>query len=120
MTAPDVMVSGGEGSAFAACLAAREHGIDRLRLLFTDTLAEDTDLYRFLIETTFAVFARRAPGELVARARAVPEWHEDRYGRRGPLDAPRLDVTTALPQLSWISRGLDPWEVYVKERFSRQ
>lgn len=117
MTAPVVMMSGGEGSAFTAHLAARAHGADSLRLLFTDTLAEDTDLYRFLTETSFAVFGRRAPGELVARARMIPEWHEDRFGRRGPLDALRRDVMTALPQLSWISRGLDPWEVYIKERF---
>ncbi len=117
MTAPVVMVSGGEGSAFTACLAAREHGIDNLRLLFTDTLAEDTDLYRFLIETTFAVFGHTAPRDLVDRARAIPEWHQDRFGRRRPLFDLARDATLALPQLAWISHGMDPWEVYVKERF---
>lgn len=115
MTDAVAMVSGGEGSAFTAHLAMQRHG--RLRSLFTDTLAEDTDLYRFLIETVFAVAGRVAPRGLVERARRIPEWHEDRFGRRAPLAELRRDVTEQLPGFSWVAQGMDPWEIYMKERF---
>lgn len=43
-----VMFSGGIGSWAAAKRVADKHGTDGLMLLFTDTLVEDPDLYRFL------------------------------------------------------------------------
>lgn len=43
-----VMYSGGIGSYSAAARVLAEHGPDRVRLLFADTLVEDPDLYRFL------------------------------------------------------------------------
>jgi hypothetical protein len=43
-----VMFSGGIGSWAAAKRVAAEHGTAELTLLFTDTLIEDEDLYRFL------------------------------------------------------------------------
>ncbi len=45
-----VMFSGGVGSWAAAKRVAGRHGTDNLTLLFTDTLIEDEDLYRFLRE----------------------------------------------------------------------
>lgn len=44
------MFSGGVGSWMAAKIVASRHGTDNLTLLFTDTLIEDADLYRFLEE----------------------------------------------------------------------
>ena len=43
-----VMFSGGVGSWAAAKRVAERHGTDGLVLLFTDTLIEDADTYRFL------------------------------------------------------------------------
>jgi hypothetical protein len=43
-----VMFSGGIGSWAAAKRVVERHGTDDLTLLFTDTLMEDEDLYRFL------------------------------------------------------------------------
>lgn len=45
-----VMFSGGVGSWMAARRVAEEHGTENLHLLFTDTMIEDPDLYRFLDE----------------------------------------------------------------------
>lgn len=45
-----MMFSGGAGSWAAAKRVAAKHGTDNLTLLFTDTLIEDVDLYRFLPE----------------------------------------------------------------------
>lgn len=46
-----VMYSGGIGSWAAATRVIEEHGKENVTLLFTDTLIEDEDLYRFLTET---------------------------------------------------------------------
>ena len=46
-----VMYSGGIGSWAAAKRVAEQHGTDRLIMLFADTLQEDEDLYRFVIES---------------------------------------------------------------------
>lgn len=45
-----VMFSGGIGSWAASKRVAAQHGTDDLTLLFTDTLIEDEDLYRFLAD----------------------------------------------------------------------
>ncbi len=55
-----VMFSGGVGSWAAAKLVAQKHGTENLILLFADTLIEDEDNYRFLIEA-----AENVGGELV-------------------------------------------------------
>lgn len=55
-----VMFSGGVGSWAAAKRVAERYGTDELTLLFTDTLVEDADTYRFLREA-----AANVGGELV-------------------------------------------------------
>jgi hypothetical protein len=52
-----VMFSGGVGSWMAAKRVAEKHGTVGLTLLFTDTLIEDADLYRFLDEGAASVGA---------------------------------------------------------------
>lgn len=47
-----VMYSGGIGSWATAKRTIKQHGSDNVQLLFTDTLIEDKDLYRFLYETS--------------------------------------------------------------------
>jgi hypothetical protein len=109
------MVSGGEGSAYTAALVQRTYGIDWL--LFADTLAEDTDAYRFLIESSFFTLGLATPVSLLARVKKLPEWHEDRFGRRPVLAEIASEAMALAPQLRWISLGLDPWEIYKRDRF---
>lgn len=52
-----VMFSGGVGSWMAAKRVAERHGTEHMVLLFTDTLIEDEDLYRFLPEAAANVGA---------------------------------------------------------------
>lgn len=47
-----IMYSGGVGSWSAAKRVVEQHGKENVILLFTDTLIEDKDLYRFLYETS--------------------------------------------------------------------
>lgn len=64
-----VMFSGGVGSWAAAKRVAAEHGTDDLVLLFTDTLIEDADTYRFLAEA-----ATNVGGEFVRIADGRTPW----------------------------------------------
>jgi 3'-phosphoadenosine 5'-phosphosulfate sulfotransferase (PAPS reductase)/FAD synthetase len=47
-----IFYSGGIGSYFAAKRVLEKHRPEDVILLFTDTLIEDKDLYRFLDETS--------------------------------------------------------------------
>ncbi|WP_334182080.1 hypothetical protein [Novosphingobium sp.] len=95
------------------------------RLLFTDTLFEDADAYRFLIEGASAFFERsinwsvraddfpdyRVPeGTLVEEYRGNPEW-------RAFLADLRARTMDALPGLIWLVEGRDPIEVFRDRRF---
>ena len=61
-----VMLSGGAGSWGAARRVVDRHGREGLTLLFADTLIEDDDLYRFLLEATANLTGRRLPPGLLA------------------------------------------------------
>lgn len=50
-----VQYSGGVGSFAAAVECVRRYGKENVELLFADTLAEDEDLYRFLVDTQKAL-----------------------------------------------------------------
>jgi 3'-phosphoadenosine 5'-phosphosulfate sulfotransferase (PAPS reductase)/FAD synthetase len=63
------MFSGGVGSWAAAKRVAERHGTEHLTLLFTDTLIEDADLYRFLDEA-----AANVGGTLVKLADGRTPW----------------------------------------------
>lgn len=112
-----VMFSGGEGSWAAARRVAERHGTANLTLLFTDTLLEDTDLYRFLIEGACNVLGVPAPADLVKAAASMPEFHEDEEARIAALKSLRERVTVYLPPLVWLAEGRDPWTVFFDERF---
>jgi 3'-phosphoadenosine 5'-phosphosulfate sulfotransferase (PAPS reductase)/FAD synthetase len=63
------MFSGGVGSWAAARRVAEKHGTEDLVLLFTDTLIEDADTYRFLREA-----AANVGGQLVEIADGRTPW----------------------------------------------
>ncbi|MFP5513303.1 MAG: hypothetical protein ACLGJC_09505 [Alphaproteobacteria bacterium] len=69
MTEHIVMFSGGIGSWAAAKRVAERHGTNNLTLLFTDTLIEDEDLYRFLDEA-----AANVGGRLIRIAEGRTPW----------------------------------------------
>jgi len=79
------MVSCGEASAFTAEIVRRKYGTAGMMLLFADTLAEDSDAYRFLIETACHILSVPLPSGLTYLLKTLPEWHKDRFGRRAIL-----------------------------------
>lgn len=111
-----VMCSGGGGSYAAAKKLTKTLGSPP-ELLFADTLIEDEDLYRFLVESCADILG--LPGA-VAGLRGM-------LGDIPPLDALdarkvhlsrlRASACAVLPGLHWIADGRTPWEVFRDEKF---
>lgn len=120
------LVSGGAGSWLAAKVDMIAHPNAQHRFLFADTLYEDADCYRFLIEGIAHLVGRdlanitpsaeafpdyRVPGDFdIATYKGNPEW-------RAFLAQLRADVSEAMPELIWLCEGRDPWEVFRDENF---
>lgn len=119
------MFSGGEGSFRAAKIQRHRNPEADLRLVFTDTLYEDADTYRFLIEAAANVFDRRLNWTVSAAdfpdyrvSEDVPiEEYSGNAEWRAFLAELRERTTTAIPELHWLVEGRDPWEIFRDSRF---
>jgi len=100
-----VMFSGGAGSWAAAKRVAAEYGTADMTLLFTDTLIEDEDNYRFLEEATANVGA-----PLVRLAEGRDPWQVFRDKRF--LGNSRVDPCSRILKREladkWIAENCDP------------
>ena len=109
-----VMFSGGVGSWAAAKRVVERHGAADVTLLFTDTLMEDEDLYRFLDEAAANVF-RNMPPNLVRLAEGRTPWEVFRDERF--LGNSRVDPCSKIlkRQLAdrWLSDNCDPADTTV-------
>lgn len=111
-----VMLSGGAGSWGAAMRSVEAHGREGLTLLFADTLIEDEDLYRFLLEAAASLLGVALPVDLLARTVAIPPLEEMRR-RRSHLRELAAAAGELMPALQWIAGGRDPHQVYRDVRF---
>lgn len=116
MTRHVVMFSAGGGSWAAAKRVAERHGVENLTLLFTDTLYEDEDAYRFLIEGAANVLGCEVPRQFIPQIEHFPPY-EDRPAYKLFVDGLRLETEQLLPNLAWLSRGEDIWDVFFRRRF---
>lgn len=117
-------VSGGAGSWLAAKVDMQRHPTAQHQFLFADTLYEDADCYRFLLEGLAHLLGRewrppradefpdyRVPGDFdIATYEGNPEW-------RAFLAGLRAEAAAVLPELTWLVEGRDVWEVFRDERF---
>lgn len=119
------LFSAGQGSFRASMIDKRLHPDAQHRLVFTDTLYEDADAYRFLIEGAAMFFDRNL--NWTVRAEDLPDYRvsedvpiEEYCGNpewRAALADLRARAVDALPGLVWIVEGRDPWEVYRDSSF---
>lgn len=109
------MFSGGIGSWAAAKRARERHPGEEHLSLFADTLIEDEDLYRFLIEAT-AQIAGVGAADLAAEALRLPglDRMDDRKVALADLARRSMERITGLV---WISEGRTPWDVFRDTRF---
>lgn len=110
------MLSGGAGSWGAAKRVVERHGSEDLTLLFADTLIEDDDLYRFLLEAVANLLGIPTPGELVDRTATIPSL-EEMQARRKHLLSLAADARAWCPRFEWIAEGRDPHQVFSDKRF---
>lgn len=114
-----VMYSGGGGSRNAAKRVKAEHGIENLILLFTDTLIEDKDTYRYMIESAASLFELPKPYHLIMLCEEIPDIRSDADIVRRKDLLPKLanKVMKYMPNFVWMQDGRTPWEVFKDERW---
>src|SRR5690606_38758423 len=84
---------------------------------FTDTLIEDEDLYRFLIETTQDIYGIDCADLLELAKDIPPTSHETMTARKAFLTDLAAKVTARNPQFVWINDGREPWEIFRDVKF---
>lgn len=102
------------------------HPDDEHRFIFADTLYEDADCYRFLIEG-LGYLVGRDVSNFLPRVESFPDYRvhgdfdiQDYAGNpewRAFLAQIRADSTQAMPELIWLVEGRDPWEIFRDKRF---
>lgn len=119
------MFSAGQGSFRAAMIDRRRHPHAEFGLVFADTLYEDADAYRFLIEgaaqvigrsLNWAVVADDFPDYRVSEDTVIEEYRGNSDWRSFLADL-RARTIDALPELVWLVEGRDPWEIFRDRRF---
>src|ERR1700674_3187169 len=105
-----VMFSGGVGSWAAAKRVAERHGTERLWLLFTDTMTEDEDLYRFIKEA-----AANVGGQYVRIADGRDVWQvfKDKKMMGNSRVHPCSMILKRQLGDQWLAMMFDPSEVTV-------
>ena len=112
-----VFYSGGLGSWATAKRVVERHGAENVLCLFTDTLIEDADLYRFLLETTQELYGIDQ-SDLIERTKDIPETsHETMEDRKEYLKQLSEDANERTPNFVWLNDGRDPWDVFKDVRF---
>ncbi|QJT70444.1 hypothetical protein [Microcystis phage MaeS] len=112
-----VFYSGGLGSWATAKRVVNRYGKDNVILMFTDTLIEDKDLYRFLIESVAEIFGQEVKDLIIKTNGIPPVSHETMEARREYLIRLAEETNKKFPQLAWIADGRDPWQVFKDKRW---
>lgn len=115
----------GAGSWNATRVAMLDDPQGDHRLLFTDTLYEDADAYRFGLQAAAWLFKRDA--KWVPAAEDFPDYRvgpdvaiEDYAGNpawRAFLSELRRRAAEEIPELAWVAEGRDIWQVFRDRRF---
>lgn len=111
--------SGGIGSWSALKRILAENDAANVVNLFTDTLIEDRDLYRFLIESTAEAYGLNRPDALLAKCAAIPdiESEDDVELRKALLAEISAEAMRIIPGLVWLIEGRTPWDVFFAVRY---
>lgn len=109
-------ISGGTGSYLAARRYVDQHGAENFGLLFTDTLCEDQDAYRFLIASAADLMGVCISPQDIPAIEDFPAW-EDRPAYKAFVLSLAGWARRAIPGLFWVADGRDVWDVYEAKRF---
>ena len=114
-----VFFSGGSASWYVAETVKERHGADNLHLLFTDTLIEDWDLYRFMIETAADLYdvPKSDVEPLIQSAKDLTPVHVDIDERKSQLEVLADKVRATFPRFHWLSNGKSVWDIFYDGNF---
>lgn len=115
-----VHVSAGLTSDEALRRVIGRYGTKEVRPVFADTLTEDEDAYRFLIESTAEAMGCLTPAvrRLAQSALDLPPATEATIdARRKALARLRFYALRAIPHMVWLMDGRWIWEVFRDERY---
>lgn len=116
-----VNFSGGLGSWAASKLAVEQYGRENVTLVFSDTLIEDDDLYRFLPQAVANVFGWAASEKLRLISENIPSVDDmtERKYRLATLRATTMEhfYHQSKHHIVWLADGRTPFEIYRDERF---
>lgn len=110
-----VSFSGGAASFATAHLVIEKYGPEAVTLAFCDTLIEDEDLYRFVVEGAAALYGLTMSDRLQSESKSVPPPGE--VDRAAYLSRLADQAMTEIPKLVWLSDGRDPWQVFMDRRY---
>lgn len=106
MTKHLINYSGGICSWSAATRVIQKHGLEHIKLVFADTIIEDDDLYRFILETV-SHFAGRPRKYHCFSLPPLTEMDS----RKEALARMRKDTMCSFPFFVWLADGRTPWEL---------
>lgn len=114
-----VMYSGGGGSRNAARRVKAAYGSADLILLFTDTLIEDKDTYRYMVESAAHLYDLPKPYHLIAFCDQITDIKTDADIEKRKIILAELarKTTKLIPQFVWIQQNETPWETFKRNRF---
>jgi len=113
-----ISFSGGAGSFATAKRAKEKYGKESLVAVFCDTLIEDGDLYRFLLDTAKYIFEMDVSEELSNLCNNVPELWEDEQMRYTHLYALCSVWNKEFGnKFVYLQDGRDVWQIFEKHRW---
>lgn len=112
-----IFFSGGIGSWKVADIVSKKHASENTYCMFTDTLIEDNDLYRFMLEAWSEIYKKERPVELIKRAKCLFQPYQDMDIRKEQLESLRVDSMEYFNNVIWLSEHMDVWDIYKKTRF---
>jgi hypothetical protein len=110
-----VFYSGGIGSWKTAERVKEKYGIENLYLIFTDTLYEDEDLYRFLVETVCNIYEVDVLSAIELIPKIPPVWEKE--NRLKLLRDIAGIMAKEVPNFKWLIDGRDIWDVFKDVNF---
>lgn len=106
-----VSTSGGICSAATQKRVALKVGAENVHSIFADTIVENDDLYRFLVESVCRLYGATPPQMPV-----LPPVISELAERKLVLAELRATMMQLCPNMVWLCDGRTPWEVMRDER----
>lgn len=112
-----VFTSGGLGSWRVLHEVIQANGKENVYALFTDTMIEDDDLYRFLVETFSYLYEEEAGDLLEWLGKIPPNFVKgEEENRKQFLTHFAARVEERFPNVRWRNAGVSVWDIFFSDK----